>query len=398
MEEQHDRDPGEAMASRREMAPNASARERQGGYTRADFAHSPLIVFYEVTRACDLVCTHCRASAMRHPAPDQLTLARFDKRPLVILTGGDPMKRPDLLELIAHGRRMGLRMAVTPSPTPLMTREAVHAMKEAGACSFGVSLDGARPATHDAFRGVEGSHALSLAMIRWAGEAGLPVQVNTSVLAANLDELEALADELEKLPVQMWSVFFIVPVGRARHLRRITPRQYERVFELLYAQSRQRPYAVKSTEAPHYRRFVMQRLGLAPEAPPERIYGMSRQAPVGTNDGRGVMFVSHTGEIFPSGFLPITCGRFPHDSPVTIYREHGVFQMLRDADRLQGKCGVCEYRALCGGSRSRAWAVHGDPMAPEPDCVYIPPAWPEAHRKLRTSSGAQAAQVPHEER
>ncbi len=369
------------------------------GYSREDFDHSPLLVFYEVTRACDLVCTHCRASAMPHPARDQLTpaqsaalleeLSRFPKPPMVVLTGGDPMKRPDLLDLIAHGRHVGIRMAVTPSPTPLMTEKAVAAMKEAGACGFGVSLDGACHKTHDTFRGIEGSHALSLEMIRWAGDVGLPVQVNTTVFAANLEELVPLADMLETLPVQMWSVFFLVPVGRARHARRLSARQYERVFELLFTESRRRPYAVKSTEAPHYRRFVMQKLGLSPEEAPQQIYGLSKQAPVGTNDGRGVMFVSHTGEIYPSGFLPLMCGKFPADSPVTVYREHDVFVSLRDADKLQGKCGMCEYRGVCGGSRARAYAVYGDAMAPEPDCVYIPEAWMKARRHRKSSDSQQ---------
>lgn len=386
---------------RREHATSRDSRQISGGeddrariephYTRDDFSHSPLLVFYEVTRACDLVCTHCRASAMPHPAPNQLTpeqsaalletLAQFPKRPMVVLTGGDPMKRPDLVDLISHGSKAGLRMAVTPSPTPLMSERAVAAMKEAGACGFGVSLDGAKAETHDAFRGIEGSHALSLAMIRWAGEVGLPVQVNTTVLAANLSELERMAEQLENLPVQMWSVFFLVPVGRARQAGRITARQYEQVFEILYRESRRRPYAVKSTEAPHYRRYVMQRMGIQADSAPQQLYGLCRRAPVGTNDGRGVMFVSHTGEIYPSGFLPLCCGKFPCDSPVEVYQNHPLFLNLRDADRLGGKCGVCEYRAVCGGSRARAYAIYGDPLAAEPDCAYVPPAW----RYVRTS-------------
>ncbi len=340
---------------------------------------------------------------MPRPAPGQLTpdqsaalleeLARFPKPPMVILTGGDPMKRRDLFELIRHGARCGLRMAVTPSPTPLMSEQAIAKMKESGACGFGVSLDGAQPHTHDELRGIEGSHAFSLAMIRWAGEAGLSVQVNTTVLASNLSELPAMADMLEQLPVRMWSVFFLVPVGRARHAQRIRPCQYEDVFELLFVESQRRPYAVKSTEAPHYRRFVMQKLGLAPDAPPDRIYGMSRHAPVGTNDGRGVMFISHTGEIYPSGFLPLVCGQFPQISPVEAYQRHELFVRLRDATLLGGKCGACEYREICGGSRARAYAVCGDPLAAEPDCVYIPPRWLEEQRaKVRESANKPSPQ------
>ncbi|MCX7963040.1 MAG: TIGR04053 family radical SAM/SPASM domain-containing protein [Candidatus Sumerlaea chitinivorans] len=351
-------------------------------YSRDDFGHSPLLVFYEVTRACDLVCRHCRASAFVNPHPKQLTttqskalfddLSQFPKRPMVVLTGGDPMKRPDLEELISYGVAKGLRIAITPSPTPLMSREAIAAMQAAGACGFAVSLDGARAETHDRFRGYDGSFSFSLKMIEWAVSVGLPVQVNTTVIPETAAELEAMAEMLTGLGIQMWSVFFLVPVGRGRHARRLSPHEYEKVFEQLYCASRERPYAVKTTEAPHYRRYVMQRLGLAPDAPPERLYGMSRHAPVGTNDGRGVMFVSHVGEIYPSGFLPIECGRFPQQSAVKTYQEHELFVALRDPNRLGGKCGFCEYRAICGGSRARAYAVYGDPFAPEPDCVYVP--------------------------
>jgi len=374
---------------------NASARPHTG-YRREDFHHSPLIVFYEVTRACDLVCRHCRASAMPAPSPRQLSpaqtqrlleaLASFPRPPMVILTGGDPMKRPDLLDIIATTTSLGLECAVTPSPTPLMTQQAIRNIAKAGAKGFGVSLDGATPETHDAFRGIRGSYHESITMIQQAGDAGMGVQVNTTVTAANMSELEALADLLRTLPVRMWSVFFLVPVGRARLAQRITARQYERIFELLYRQREQGPYAVKSTEAPHYRRFVMQKLGLSPHDPPDRIYGLTRLAPVGTNDGRGVMFISHTGEICPSGFMPIVCGVFPQDSPVDVYQHHELFTALRDPAKLEGKCGACEYREVCGGSRARAYAVTGNPFAAEPDCVYIPPQWRSMRRTPEESA------------
>lgn len=359
-----------------------------GSYTREDFAHSPLLVFYEVTRACDLVCRHCRASAMPRPHPDQLTteqsgalldaFTRFPKPPMVVFTGGDPMKRPDLLELIRHGVAAGLKVAVTPSPTSLVTEEAIAAMREAGACGFAVSLDGACAETHDAFRGFSGSFEFSMKMIQWAARAGLPVQVNTTITPQNVDEVEAMADRLSSLGIEMWSVFFLVPVGRGRVSPRVPAHQYEFIFEELFVQSRMRPFAVKTTEAPHYRRFVMQEMALDPGAPPEQLQGMSRRAPVGTNDGRGVMFVSHIGEIYPSGFLPLLCGTFPKDSPVDVYQHNDNFLALRDASRLHGKCGACEYREICGGSRARAYALTGDPLASEPDCVYVPPAWASA--------------------
>ncbi|HEX8914065.1 MAG TPA: hypothetical protein VF796_17080, partial [Humisphaera sp.] len=179
-----------------------------------------------------------------------------------------------------------------------------------------------------------------------------------------------MAELLASAGIVMWSVFFLVPTGRATADQRIAAWEYEQVFEQLWLQGRRQPYAIKTTEAPHYRRFIMRKMGLEPVDDPN--------APtkyVGTNDGRGVMFVSHVGEIFPSGFLPVECGRFPADSVVRTYQNHPVFLALRDSDQLKGKCRACEFRHLCGGSRARAFGVTGDLMAAEPDCIYQPSGW-----------------------
>jgi MoaA/NifB/PqqE/SkfB family radical SAM enzyme len=172
----------------------------------------------------------------------------------------------------------------------------------------------------------------------------------------------------------MWSVFFLVPVGRGLLEQRISPNQYEEVFEKLWRQSRRQPYGIKTTEAPHYRRFVIEHDGdpLAGPAAPSRRPSRPRKTPLGVGDGKGVMFVGHTGEIYPAGFLPLECGRFPADSVVDVYQHHPTFLALRNPDGFGGKCGVCEYRDICGGSRARAFAVTGDPLAEEPDCVYTP--------------------------
>ncbi|HEY7119030.1 MAG TPA: radical SAM protein [Tepidisphaeraceae bacterium] len=298
-------------------------------------------------------------------------LARFPRSPLVVFTGGDPLKRPDVFELLDHSRAMGLLTAMTPSATPLVTRDAVFRFKQAGLDRLAISLDAADAATHDAFRRVRGSFARTLDILRDAADAGLPAQINTTVTRHNLDQLDRIADVLAGLQICLWSVFFLVPTGRATDDQRLTADEVERVFETLYRQARRQPYPIKSTEAPHYRRYVVQqntqhrrtRSGVA-QIPPF--------AQIGTNDGKGVAFVSHTGEIYPSGFLPVRCGCFPEDSIVDVYQRHPLFVSLRDATQLQGKCGACEYREICGGSRARAHAVHGHPLAEEPDCAYTP--------------------------
>ena len=348
-------------------------------YTEEDFATSPLMFYYEVTQACDLVCQHCRASAQPEPHPQQLTseqsraliddVARFPKTPTLCFTGGDPLKRPDLFDLIAHARSRGLRLALTPSATPLATRQAISEAQQAGVSCLGVSLDGADAETHDAFRGWSGSYERTMEMLADAKSLSLPVQVNTTVTQRNVGQLERLADQLAEHRIMMWAVFFLVPVGRGVEEQRLSADECEEVFARLWKLTQRQPYAIKTTEAPHYRRFIMQQQG---DPLSGRSDSHGRRAPLGVRDGKGIMFVAHDGQIFPAGFLPITCGRFPEVSVVESYQTHPTFLALRDHDQLQGKCGMCEYRAICGGSRSRAYAVAGDPLAEEPDCRHQP--------------------------
>jgi radical SAM protein len=358
---------------------------------RAGFEESPLVVFYETTQACDLVCAHCRACGQPRRHPGELSpaaafallddFARFPDPPLVVLTGGDPMKRPDINEIVAHGVSRGLSMAMTPSATPLVTRDALVDLSDAGLSRLAVSIDGATAASHEALRGVAGSFQRSLEILSDARDAGLALQVNTTVHRGNAGDLRALADLLDRFDITMWSVFFLVPVGRALADKRIDPEQYEEAFALLARESRRRSYIIKTTEAPHYRRFLMQqrKRSNASSAVPERGIPTGMK---GTNDGNGVMFVGHTGLIQPSGFLPLPCGKFPDDSVVDVYRNHALFRALRDTERLTGKCGACEFRSVCGGSRARAYALTGDPLASDPDCVYEPPLWRRTQRDL----------------
>lgn len=354
-------------------------------YTRDDFPTSPLMFYYEVTQACDLVCKHCRASAKETADPAELStelakrlleqVATFPRPPHVVLTGGDPLKRPDLFELISHATRLGLATALTPSATPLATREAFARAKEAGISALGISLDGADAQTHDAFRGWSGSFERTLRMLDDARQLGLPVQVNTTITRRNFHQIDALAETLAPRGIAMWSVFFLVPVGRGVLEQRISPQEYEIAFEKLWHHAQTKPFAIKTTEAPHYRRWVLQHGGHPLARPAGRTADDGKRlhrAPLGVGDGKGVMFVGHTGEIYPAGFLPLCCGRFPHDSVVEVYQKHPTFVALRDPDRFGGNCGICEYRQLCGGSRARAFAVTGDPLAAEPDCCYQP--------------------------
>ena len=349
-------------------------------YTAEDFPCSPLVAFYEVTRACNLLCRHCRAEAQPHSHPQELNsatslaliddLATFPKPPLLVLTGGDPMKRRDIFDIVHHAVASGLKTAMTPSATKLVTTDAVHRLKTAGLHRLAVSLDGADAVTHDGFRRVPGSFQRTLEIIADASACGLPLQINTTIARHNVHQIDAIAEVLAAFPIVLWSVFFLVPTGRALADQRITADEFELAFERLYQQGLHRKYTIKTTEAPHYRRFLIEKM--------KRRAGVSTARPtipdiVGTNDGRGVMFISHIGEIFPSGFLPVECGKFPHDSVVDVYQHAPLFVDLRDTGKLKGKCGFCQYREICGGSRARSYGLTGDPLAAEPDCAYISP-------------------------
>lgn len=361
-----------------------------------DFDEAPFLVIWEVTRACDLACKHCRAEAVdfRNPlelstaeAKSMLTEVRRFGRPLFVLTGGDPLKRPDVVEIVQYGAEIGLRMAMTPSGTPLMTEGVLRELHAAGLSRLAVSLDGSTAAIHDAFRGVAGSYDWTLAMLHTAREIGLSTQVNTTVSRFNLTDFTALAHLMTELEISLWSVFFLVPTGRARPQDVASAEEFEAVFHEMYNLSRTAPFDIKSTAAPQFRRVIMQRQvaerragerGATPE-PLTAGIGFSLADGVGrakgVNDGDGFLFISHTGEIYPSGFLPLKAGNVRRDDLVDIYRNSPLFRQLRDRNLLKGKCGVCEYREVCGGSRARAYALTGDYLEAEPFCTHIPARW-----------------------
>jgi radical SAM protein with 4Fe4S-binding SPASM domain len=336
-----------------------------------DFDQAPLLVLWEITRACELACLHCRAEAMPCAAPGELdsTEARTlleDMHamgaPLVVLTGGDPLLRPDAIDLVRQGTELGLRMTMTPSVTPRLTDEALAALKEAGLARMALSLDSPDPETHDGFRGVPGTFERTLDRARKARELGISTQINTTVTTRTFPRLKEMLPLLESLDIDLWSVFFLVPVGRGALGDMLDADETEEAFRVIHDIARQASFPVKATEAPHYRRFALQNKD--PSARPPM---------AGVNDGKGVLFIDHQGEVFPSGFLPASGGNVRKRPLAEIYRESELFQDLRDPDKLGGKCGRCEFKKVCGGSRARAFATSGDWLAEEPGCAYIPP-------------------------
>ncbi len=359
-----------------------------------DYAEAPFLVIWETTQSCDLACRHCRASAqpLRHPA--ELTTAEGERlldqtaemgTPVFILSGGDPSKRPDLCTLIRYGKRLGLRMGTIPAASAALTANVVHQLKDSGLDQMALSLDFPTAALHDEFRGVPGAFARTMAAIEWAHRCELPLQINTTISGRSAPYLEDMVKLVEKLGIVFWEVFFLVPVGRGEALGGMTPEQCEDLFEILYRVQKSSPFVVKVTEAPHYRRYVAQREdargGTMPQLlqrseGPGHTVGL---APRGVNAGNGFAFVSHTGDVYPSGFLPLNAGNVRSQSLIDIYRNHPLFRELRNPDALLGRCGHCEYRTLCGGSRSRAYALTGNYLATDPWCGYVPTINRTAH-------------------
>ena len=351
-----------------------------------DFSHAPFLVIWEVTRACALACVHCRADAIPQRNPCELStdegFAFIDQvkafgptPPLLVLTGGDPMRRPDLAALVRYASTAGLTVALTPSGTAAATPARLAELKSAGLSRVAVSLDGPTPETHDAFRRVRGSYAWTMRIIESAVALELPLQINSTISRLTLPHLDAMARRVSELPVTLWALFFLIQTGRGAGLEPITAEECERVLHQLYDLSLTAPFGIKTTEAPHYHRVVWQReQRRLEEGLPSASSQRRRQlrAPRGVNDGNGFVFVDHLGTIHPSGFLPAACGNVRTGSLVDVYRTHPLFERLRDPDALDGRCGRCRFRAICGGSRSRAFAASADALAEDPLCAYEP--------------------------
>jgi AdoMet-dependent heme synthase len=359
-----------------------------------DYDKNPFIVIWEVTRACQLKCVHCRADAQLTPDPRELShkegINLIDQiyemdNPMLVFTGGDCMMREDLYELADYAIKKGMRVSMTPSATDNVTKEKMKLFKDVGLSRWGFSLDGPTPEIHDHFRGTPGSFDLTVEKIKYLNELDMPLQINTVISRYNYDSLEQMSKLVAELGAVMWYIFLLVPTGRGQMDACISPAEHEKVFRWLYELSKTAPYDIKTTAAQHYRRVVLQQKTRDQLIEKGEIHyedsittdfasmhdGLKR-APKGVNDGNGFAFVSHIGDVMPSGLLPIVGGNI-RDTPLAeIYREAKVFKELRQPDNYKGKCGVCEYNKMCGGSRSRTYAVTGDYLESEPFCVYIP--------------------------
>jgi radical SAM protein len=349
-----------------------------------DYARTPLNVYWETTQACVLACRHCRAGAIPERHPRELThdeslrlleqVAGFGTPlPQLVLTGGDPLLRPDLFALIDAARALGIDVAVTPAATPLLTREVLERLVAHGVAALGLSLDGSTAARHDGIRRVPGCWDSTVQAMRWAGEVGLPLQVNTLVGAETADDLPATFALLCDLPVTRWSLFFLISVGRGRVLEPLSPIAGEALMHWIWDVSRRAPFAVATTEAPSYRRVALERMRSEGLGPAEILRNPVARG-FGIRDGNGIVFVSNTGDICPAGFLPLPAGNVRTDDLVAVYRDAPLFRNLRAPERFAGKCGRCEHRVICGGSRARAFAATGDPCGSDPFCPFEPVA------------------------
>lgn len=348
-----------------------------------DFSQNPMLVYWEMTQACGLACKHCRAEAMPTPHPLELNnsdskaflnqLLRFgDPLPHLILTGGDPLSRKDIYELIDYACGLGLEVSITPSATPELTDDAITKLKKYGIQSLGLSLDGSCAEKHDAIRAVPGTFDRTIEAARHAGRLGLPIQVNTLVAQENFDDLPVIYELLRSsFPVMRWSLFFLISVGRGKALHEVSPADGEDIMNWVLDLVPHAPFAVKTTEAPSYRRLALNRM---------RTTGLETRELKDTSvykgfqirDGHGIVFVSNLGEVYPSGFLPLPCGNVRSQSLVEIYRNSPVFRALHSPDKFLGRCGACEFKHICGGSRARAFAHTGNLLEADPFCPYVP--------------------------
>ena len=334
------------------------------------------IVIWELTRACRLNCVHCAVGAQSRRSPLELSTYEAYKtidqivslRPQeLIMTGGDVLERSDVFQLIDYVRRRGLRPTVTLSITPALTGAVVGKLRHNGAARIALSIDSAAPENHDALRGVGGQFSATLLALRWTKTAEIPLEVNTLVSHRNVGELERLAELLDDIGIDRWNLYFLVPTGAARKIEMLTTDEIERAFETIYRLSQESDFHVRTFEAPQYRRFVMQKNAQAKSE--SLLSDEIRTAGVAANE---LIFVTHTGEVTVSPFVPLTAGNVRYQPLSALVRSAELFAALRDTSNLKGKCGRCEFRSLCGGSRARAFAMTGDLFGGDPLCGYQP--------------------------
>ncbi len=339
------------------------------------------LVAWETTRNCNLACLHCRASATHGPFSGELDTQAATRlldqiaevgESIVILTGGEPLLRPDIFEIARYGTQKGLRMVMAPNGT-LITETIVRQMLDAGIKRISVSVDGATRDSHDRFRGVDGAFDGALRGIQLANDAGLEFQINTTITKTNLDEIPLIQDLAVELGAVAHHIFLLVPTGRGKYIvdQEITAAEYERTLNWFYEQREKTPLQLKATCAPHYYRILRQRAKQEGHTVTFKTHGLDAVTR-GCLGGTGFCFVSHTGVVQPCGFLDINCGNVTQTSFVDIWNHSDVLVALRNSKNLKGKCGKCEFIKVCGGCRARAYEATGDFLTEEPLCSYQP--------------------------
>ncbi len=296
-----------------------------------------------------------------------------DPLPQLILTGGDPLARADLYQMIDAAKALGIGVSITPAATPALTRDVLAKLKDHGVEGLGLSLDGSTAQRHDSIRGVPGTFDLTMRAMSWAQELGMPLQVNTLAAAETAGDAPAIYELLKPYTPARWSLFFLISVGRGKVLQPLTPQQGEELMAWIFDISRTATFTVSTTEAPSYRRVAIEHMR-AEGVTGEQMKASTAFRSFGIRDGHGIMFVSNTGDICPAGFLPMSAGNVRRNHVAEVYRDSPLFLSLHDPGQLEGRCGVCEYQVLCGGSRARAYGATGNPLETDPLCEYEPRA------------------------
>jgi radical SAM protein with 4Fe4S-binding SPASM domain len=332
---------------------------------------APRVIAWESTRACNFACVHCRAQAQKEADPKQLTtqealglvdqIAEF-ARPVFIISGGDPLQRKDIFEVASHASSRGLRVVMSPSGSNL-TKDAFERMKASGVRMISLSLDGSTPEIHDNFRQVPGAFELAMKNMGLARQKAFPFRVNTTVTQHNLSDIFNIQKVAAEAGAGEWDVFMLVPTGRGKVKMEITPDQYEETTQSIYKASLTSQIPIKMTCAPQYTRVIAQQ---------QKKSGQAHAGGRGCMAGNGFCFVSHIGEVYGCGFLPVPAGDIRQQRLKQIYQQSSLFVQLRNHESLKGKCGRCEYQVVCGGCRARALSIHNNYLEEEPYCIYKP--------------------------
>lgn len=341
----------------------------------------PRLIAWELTNACNLACIHCRASAIKDPTPDELSTAEakhfvdelVEYKPIIILTGGEPLLRSDVYDIAKYASGHGLRVVLATNGT-LLTPDIAKKLKDVGIQRVSISIDGSTKETHDIFRGETGAFEAALRGIDILKNAGLSFQINTTITKRNLTEIPNIYELALELGASALHIFLLVPTGRGEEIEteEIPSEEYERVLNWFYDKSKTSRIQLKATCAPHYFRIMRQRAKTEGIKITRETHGLEAMTK-GCLGGSGFCFVSSKGDVYPCGYLPALAGNIRQKPFKNIWEKSKVFNDLRDMRKLKGKCGECEYRAVCGGCRARAYALTGDYLDEEPYCMYVPP-------------------------